>query len=104
MHIHIHNSRTPDSLFHRIGRDSFVDWAIILGIAFVISLVLISVGILAYMGVERELSAGTAAFPPPASRSFDAVTMDMVLGAFDERAAMNASTIRSYRGPGDPSL
>jgi hypothetical protein len=94
------------NLRHKIGHDPFVDWALIVGVSFVLAVICVAVGAYAYVDSEARLSSAPTGTPASASdiERFDAQELSRVVTAFDVRAAERLQFEKGYAGPRDPSL
>jgi len=90
----------------KIGHDPFVDWALIVGVSFVLAVVCVAVGAYVYADSEAQLSsapAGPTTLADVEAR-FDSQKLYRVVTAFDVRAAERVQFEKGYAGPLDPSL
>lgn len=89
---------------HVVVNDPFLDWLIILILAFVTVLTLVAVGASVYLDTGARLST-----PPPAAHrsGMSKVNTEMlgdILEEFDARARERALPARAFSAPKDPSL
>ncbi|MFA6554561.1 MAG: hypothetical protein WCS89_03570 [Candidatus Paceibacterota bacterium] len=92
------------SVWRRIGKDSHVDWAIIVGISFIIMLTLIFLSLSKYRYFDVSLKNRISTTKPQDSSMVDTQTLDGVLKVFEEKANIRAGLLKGYNGPGDPSI
>jgi hypothetical protein len=100
------NLRKHSSLRHKIGHDPFVDWALIVGVSFVLAVVCVAVGAYIYADSETQLSSAPASHASAESdiTHFDSQELYRVVTAFDVRAAERLQFEKGYAEPLDPSL
>jgi len=91
---------------HKIGHDPFVDWALIVGVSFVLAVVCVAAGAYAYVDSEARLSSAPASQASAGSdiTRFDSQGLYRIVTAFDVRAAERLQFEKGYSGPSDPSL
>jgi hypothetical protein len=93
-----------ESLAHKISRDPYLDWLLILTTTLLVALGLVIAGLYVYLDTEARLSS---ALPPSArtiKMAIDIDALQQVLNRFDDRAAERAALIKGYSAPEDPSL
>jgi hypothetical protein len=91
-------------LFHRIGRDPYLDWQLIIAMTMFVSLFLISIGLLKYDEVSKTSNATFSAKDPLPSRSFlDAQALEKVIKNYDAKDKETKDLLYSYSGVRDPS-
>ncbi|MFA6458914.1 MAG: hypothetical protein WCV79_00745 [Candidatus Paceibacterota bacterium] len=96
--------RDPESMWHRIFRDPYIDWsiAIVISIVVVVSLVLASYFVFVK---SASLDKGSSSAVGASKKTLlDESKLDQVLRDYDARAADRAQLERGYSGVGDPSL
>ena len=89
---------------HQVQRSPFIDWAIILGTAVFIALILVGFGVSVYLGTGDALSAPAAPTAQSARLPLSIATLQGVLSDYDARAAERSALAKSYSAPKDPSL
>jgi hypothetical protein len=94
-----------DHFWHEIGENPFVDWAIILSLSVLVSIVLVAVGAKVYVDGAVELSSAPPIVATESLAShFDLGLLGRITNAFDARAAERVLLTQGYSGPSDPSL
>jgi hypothetical protein len=94
----------PRSFFRRMGRDPNVDWTLSVIASFLVMVTFASIGLMKYLSYDQNLEEQVSATKLKESASIDTKNLDIVLGRYDERADLREQLIRSYSGPGDPSI
>lgn len=92
------------SVWGRIGKDSHVDWAIIVCVSFVVMVALVFFSLSKYKHFDESLKSGISTIKPQDSSLIDTQSLDNLLKVFGDRANIRASLLQGYHGPGDPSL
>lgn len=96
--------RASVSFLHRVGRDAYLDWALIVLTFF--ALIAVSAAV-AYFSFNREsvddVSANSAR-PGSGKVIFDEQALNRVLKIYDERSAERERLKKGYSGSGDPSI
>ncbi|MFA6601443.1 MAG: hypothetical protein WCT02_01085 [Candidatus Paceibacterota bacterium] len=91
-------------MFHSIGRDSYLDWALIVAVSFLVTVALVIVGAVTFTNVGVRSQAKPTAVKTNAAASIDTVLLDKVLNSYDSRAASYTQTLKNYISPADPSI
>ncbi len=88
----------------RITHDPYIDWEVVVMVAFLVSFACIGLGVWMYYTTAERLGSSDTVLAPK-KLSFDPVVMDETLLKFESRATERANILRSgYVGPNDPSL
>jgi len=95
---------TRGSLFHRMGRDYYVDWGGMLGTVCIITLIFIGLGAYVYMNIESRLSEASTLDTAKKPETVDEQKLGQIVEQFSARAAERAVILKGYGGFGDPSL
>ncbi len=85
------------------GHDPHIDWVLIVMLSTIISIVLVVMGVLAYMKVGDRLAQKNKT-APVVTKTIDAKMLDYVVGKYDARVQESASLNKNFVGPVDPSL
>jgi hypothetical protein len=93
-----------ESLAHKISRDPYLDWLLILTSALLVALGLVVAGLYMYLDIEARLSSALPPSARTAKMAIDINALQQVLNKFDDRAAERAALIKGYNAPKDPSL
>lgn len=89
---------------HRIGRDSYFDWAIMVSIASIITLVLVVIGAYIFINIEDRLSSASTLNTAKKPETINEETLNRIIEQFSARAAERVVLLKGYGGFGDPSL
>lgn len=88
---------------HNIGRDPYIDWTIIFWTTIILLLGLIVWGYLTFMNAESRLGANSSA-ALTSHPSFDTKQLSSLLSNLQDRTSERSQLLKTYGGPGDPSL
>ena len=94
----------PRSIFSRVGRDPYIDWILIVSISFVTVLTLVSLSLFRYLSFDDRLKREVSSAKMKTATDIDTKSLDIVLKKLDNRANVREELLRSYSGPGDPSI
>jgi len=88
---------------HRLGRDPYIDWVIIVNLFVIITAVLIFVSFVVYRDMKTQLGkapvdTGSRLVP------IDEKALQSVLGDFVSREKERSAIRQGYSGAGDPSF
>lgn len=89
---------------HVIVNDPFLDWMIIIVLAFVTVIALVALGAYVYVGTAARLSAAPPTVPRIDMSRINTKALGDVLEEFDGRAAERALPAKAFIAPKDPSL
>lgn len=96
------NLKPRRNLLGQMGRDPYSDWALIFAIAFVVAVVLVSIGIITLFDMNARLAnpglPSTETVP-----AIDTKTLAKVLSDFSNRSAERPNLLKGYAGPSDPA-
>ncbi|MBU6232039.1 hypothetical protein KGP36_05305 [Patescibacteria group bacterium] len=89
-------------LLRGIGRDPYLDWVLVLGVALLFAFVLTAYGIAQYFaaGSAQSAPADSGASLP----KIDTASLQKILNSYDARSAASESLSKGYSGPTDPSI
>lgn len=95
-------AKPTHSIFHKICRDIYVDWMIIIMVMCLASAALMVVGYQVYKNASADMAA-TPARSITHKITFDDKLLGFVLTAYDARAYESAALKVGYSGVADPS-
>jgi type IV secretory pathway TraG/TraD family ATPase VirD4 len=89
--------------FRLVGKDPFVDWVIIFAVGCIVAIVLVYVGVVAYLNTDESLEKVPTPKGSNISSLVDIKTLDKVINKFEARSIENTDLSDGYMGVGDPS-
>lgn len=98
----------PDLSFSRalkeMGRNSYVDWIVIIFLSFIVTAILIAGSTYLYFAVTKgNIRFTTVSDPEATASSFDERKLMEVISAFDQKNAVADQAKRAFTGISDPS-
>ncbi len=98
----------PDLSFSRamkeMGRNSYVDWIVIIFLSFIVAIVLIAGSMYLYFAVTKgNIRFTTVSDPEATAASFDERKLVEVISTFDQKNAVTEQAKRAFTGITDPS-
>lgn len=91
------------SLWHKLTRDPYVDWAIIITIACILGLFVIGMGVFDYMNVTSALNGPSNAKPTKVEGIFDKSKLQEFLDQTNIEATEYEDLLKTYSKSGDPA-
>lgn len=89
---------------NRIIHDPYIGWTILLVLAFMLTIALVIFGIYTYGNMNNSLGESDKSIHQDQKEIFDTDVFERLLKDYNKRAIDHASLIKSYSGPGDPSI
>ncbi len=89
---------------HRIGRDPFNDWVLILFLAVVLVIVSVIVSVNLYFNVQEKINGNSVDQDSFQASIIKPDSLTKLLSDFNDRAKKYSSLLQGYVGPRDPSL
>ncbi len=87
-----------------MGRNSYVDWIVIIFLSFTVAVVLVGGSSYLYFAVTRgNIRFTTTPDPEAAASSFDERKLVEVISTFDQKNAVTEQAKRAFTGITDPS-
>ncbi len=91
------------NVFKEIGRNAFVDWAVILIIISIITVSLITVSIYLYIQITNGTYKGTKKIQPLSQKIFDKGQLTSIINLYQSKQDNSIQIMKGYRGTLDPS-
>jgi hypothetical protein len=97
--------KRSSGFLHKIGRDPYIDWQLIMAAAMLTAFVLVAIGFVQFEGVvlkKSDYSVPERITPP--KPILDVNQLHAVLSTFESHAIETKELESGYRGSGDPAL
>lgn len=101
---HSSSKRPQDSFMHRILNDPYLDWAYMIVIATILTIISAGVGFGMYFDMKSHLSSSVSIATTTKVSTFDSSTLSRVLNNFNGRALERERILNTGSVIGDPSL
>ncbi len=87
-----------------IGRNSFVDWILILIISLILIIIFITNSFYLYRAVTSGKIKSTDIINPSSEKVFDPKDLSSIINHFNTKEEVSIQAKKGYIGPGDPSI
>ena len=102
-HLHIPNLSIINSI-REVGRNPFVDWAIVLIISVLLTIFLFIVSFFLYREIMSGNIKSTDTITTSTVEKFNQKDLSSMIERFDAKNEISTQAKRGYSGPSDPSL
>ncbi len=101
-HFHIH-IKSNAGILTRAGKDPYTDWAIVLVVSFVATMVLVYFSVMLFLSTSADVSTASPTAISLTAGTLNKTDLVRLVGGFQDKQARTALFQSGYQGAPDPS-